>query len=102
MRRTNQYLENSCDVVSWFQFEYKQNESSENISYLPVSQIYSDFKNSDTYLHLSKSEKDKYTKVKFFEFIKTNIFFKKYYVERYSQQKRLLKGWYKVDPDIDM
>ncbi len=89
-------------MVSWFQFEYKQNKSSEEISYLPISQIYNDFKNSDTYFHLNKSEKDKYTKVKFFEFIKTNIFFKKYYVERYSQQRYLIKGWCKTDYNFDL
>jgi phage/plasmid-associated DNA primase len=102
MRRTDQYLENSSDVVSWFQFEYKQNEPLEDISFLPIAQIHNDFKNSDTYCHLSKSEKDKYTKVKFFDFIKTNIFFKKYYVERYGQTRHLIKGWCKADYDFDL
>lgn len=27
--RTNLYLESSCDLVAWFQFEYRQNESSD-------------------------------------------------------------------------
>ena len=80
--RTNLYLESSCDLVAWFQFEYRQDElGDEEISYLRISELHEDFIKSDTYSYLNKSEKSKYIKVKFFEFIKTNIFFKKYYIE---------------------
>uniref|UniRef100_A0A6C0HLZ3 Uncharacterized protein n=1 Tax=viral metagenome TaxID=1070528 RepID=A0A6C0HLZ3_9ZZZZ len=35
--RTNQYLENSCDLVTWFQFEYMQDETGvETVSYLSI------------------------------------------------------------------
>jgi hypothetical protein len=96
--RTNQYLENSCDLVAWFQFEYTEDDpNSEEVSYLSIAELHKDFIESDMYQGLSKKEKSKYTKVKFFEFIRNNIFFKKYYVERFSQLKRVLKGWYKLE-----
>jgi hypothetical protein len=101
--RTNQYLENSCDLVAWFQFEYTQDaEDSEAVSYLSISELHKHFLDSDVYRGLSKKEQSKYIKVKFFDFIRNNIFFKKYYVERYGDCRRLLKSWYKsaVDEDI--
>jgi len=95
--RTNQYLENSCDLVAWFQFEYRQDEAdSEEVSYVSLSDLHKHFLESDVYLGLSRKEKDNYTKLKFFEFVKKNIFFKKYYVERYNQHKRVLKQWSRI------
>jgi hypothetical protein len=99
--RTNQYLENSCDLVAWFQFEYKQDaEDSEEVSYLSVGNLHKHFIESDVYAILSKKDKDKYIKAKFFEFVKNNMFFKKYYIERYGQLKFLLKGWSRQEEDI--
>ena len=95
--RTNQYLENSCDLVAWFQFEYKQDaEDSEEVSYLSVGNLHKHFIESDVYSILSKKDKDKYIKAKFFEFVKNNMFFKKYYLDRYGQQRRVLKSWSKI------
>ena len=99
--RTNQYLENSCDLVAWFQFEYKQDaEDSEEVSYLSVGNLHKHFIESDVYSILSKKDKDKYIKDKFFEFVKNNMFFKKYYIERYAQLKFLLRGWSRQEEDI--
>jgi phage/plasmid-associated DNA primase len=95
--RTNKYLENSCDLVSWFQFEYRQDEDVTPSSYIKISDIYQHFITSESYISLSKSEKQKYQKLKFFEFIKTNIFFKKYYIDRYNDIRNLLVGWYRQD-----
>jgi len=95
--RTNQYLENSCDLVAWFQFEYKQDaDNNAEVSYLSLSDLHKHFLESDIYSVLSKRDKDKYTKLKFFEFVKNNLFFKKYYIERYGDRRRLLKSWYKT------
>jgi hypothetical protein len=88
-------LENSCDLVAWFQFEYRQDDSEE-VSYVSLSDLHKHFLESDVYLGLSRKEKDNYTKLKFFEFVKKNIFFKKYYVERYNQHKRVLKQWSRI------
>jgi phage/plasmid-associated DNA primase len=98
--RTNKYLENSCDLVSWFKFEYKQDEDEATSSYIKISDIYQHFITSETYISLSKSEKQKYQKLRFFEFMKNNIFFKKYYVERYNGMKNLLVGWFKPDNEF--
>jgi phage/plasmid-associated DNA primase len=101
--RTNLYLESSCDLVAWFQFEYRQDESGdEEISYLRISELYEDFIKSDTYKSISKKEQIHYTRNKFFEKIKNNIFFKKYYMERYNGIRHLLNGWKKIDINIDI
>ena len=101
--RTNQYLENSSDLVKWFQFEYRQDDPEDDISYTPVADIYNEFKLSDTYNTMNKKEKEKYTKFKFFEFIRTNIFFKKYYKDRHTDRhgdyKRVIIRWTKNNTD---
>lgn len=100
--RTNQYLENSCDLVAWFQFEYTQDDPNEvEVSYLSISDLHKNFLESDVYRGLSKKEQSKYIKVKFFDFIRNNIFFKKYYVERFNNKRHHLKGWFKIE-NIDI
>jgi hypothetical protein len=100
--RTNLYLERSCDLVAWFQFEYRQDEiNDKEISYLRISELHEDFIKSDTYQFINKKEHINYTRNRFFDKIKNNIFFKKYYVERYNGMRHLLKGWAKVNIDMN-
>lgn len=94
--RTSQYLENACDLVTWFQFEYIQDEPDvQEVSYLSIGDIHKHFIESDIYQNMSRKDSINYSKIKFFELIRKNLFFKKYYVENYNSQKRLLKGWYR-------
>jgi hypothetical protein len=51
---------------------------------------------------MSKSTKDKYTKLKFYSYIESNIFFRKYYKERYYNYKNILFGWKINNIIIDM
>ena len=46
--------------------------------------------------------KENYSKVKFFELLRTNIFFKRYYMERYNGDYSIIKGWSKTTTIIDM
>jgi hypothetical protein len=98
--RTQNYLENSVDIVTWFKDEYTYDETSNE--YLKVGDLYNELVNCDFFQSMKRTERDKYTKLKFFEFVRTNMFFRKYYVDRYDSKKRLLKGWYKTNNEIDM
>ena len=99
--RTNQYLENSCDLVAWFQFEYMQDESGvETVSYLSIGDLHRHFLESDIFLSLSRKEQSTFSRNKFFEMIRNNIFFKKYYMDYHLSMKYILKGWYKADINI--
>jgi hypothetical protein len=93
LNRTQNYLENSCDLVAWFKFEYKPDEEDEEESYIKVNDIYQHFISSDAYVSLNKTEKQKYQKLKFFETMRNNLFFRQYYVERHYGNKNLIKGW---------
>ena len=89
--RTQNYLESCCDIVGWF----KDNYTEDNTKYCIMKDIYEDFKNSEIYLDLSRQKKENYSKIKFFELLRTNIFFKKYYIERHNGEYSIIKGWYK-------
>jgi len=93
LNRTQNYLENSCDLVAWFKFEYRPDEEDEEESYIKVNDIYQHFISSDAYVSLNKTEKQKYQKLKFFETMRNNLFFRQYYVERHYGDKNLIKGW---------
>jgi len=103
--RTNKYLEESCDIVEWFKENYSNNiidEDNTNIVFLKIGDIYKTFRESEFYNNLTKTNKEKYTKTKFFDFIRNNIFFKKYYHEHYGNNHRILLGWYQNIEEYDM
>ncbi len=89
MSRTQNYLESCCDIVGWF----KDNYTFEENTILKINDLYENFKLSETYLEMSKSSKDKYTKLKFYSYIESNIFFRKYYKERYYNYRTIIIGW---------
>jgi hypothetical protein len=51
---------------------------------------------------MSRNKKENYSKVKFFELLRTNIFFKRYYMERHNGEYNFIKGWYIQNIIIDM
>ena len=67
-----------------------------------MKDIYEDFKNSETYLDLSRQKKENYSKIKFFDLLRTNIFFKKYYTDKLGIEKNIILKWYKPDIIIDI
>ena len=69
---------------------------------LKIGDIYKTFRESEFYSNLTKTNKEKYTKTKFFDFIRNNIFFKKYYHEHYGNYHRIILGWYQNIDEYDM
>ena len=61
--------------------------------FLLIADIYKDFKGSEFYANLSKNDRAKYTKKYIIEYIENNIFFRKYYAERYNNFRNIVKGW---------
>jgi hypothetical protein len=101
VKRTEAYLENNCDIVSWFQFNYKKDESGSSVSYTRLCDIYDNFVISSDYQCLTRAEQKTYCKTKFFQFIKTNIFFRKYYIENHDSLRYWIKGW-SLDNEISL
>ena len=58
-----------------------------------MKEIMKEFKTSDFYYNLSKSDKRKNNEKNFKERIKTNIEFRKYYQERYKNKYSVIFGW---------
>ena len=100
---TQKYLEQQCDIVQWFKENYtKDEEGSETVSKIRVSDVFEHFKQSEYYFDLPKKEKEKYTKLKFFSFIQNNIFFRRYYEDRDRDLGRnILKQW-SITNEIDI
>jgi len=95
--RTRSYLELSCDIVQWFKDNYKETNDKNDI--LKVKEIYECFSSSEYFYNLTKFDKQKYKQSFFMDYVQTNIFFRKYYVERFYNSRNLIKGWIKIDCD---
>ena len=89
--RTNSYLELSCNILQWFKDNYELTDEKNN--YIKIKDIYQNFCCSEYMINLSKSEKNKYNKKYFHEYFETNIFFKKYYCERYNDIRNVIRYW---------
>ena len=90
-KRTQSYLELSCNIIQWFKDNYELTE--DKLNYIKIKNIYENFCQSEYLSNLSKTEKNKYNKKYFNEYFETNIFFKKYYSERYDNQRNVVRYW---------
>ena len=81
--RTSQYLEDSDELFNWFSENYEFVD--DNTVYISIASIYENFKNQDVYHNLTKNEKRTYTLKRFKSLCMTNLFIKKYFVERYQK-----------------
>jgi phage/plasmid-associated DNA primase len=100
--RTQLYLEMSCNLVQWFKDNYEETYNNKDIC--KIKDLYDEFYKSTFFYNLSKTEQKKYNKTYFTEYMKENIFFRKYYVDRYNNYRTVLRGWKKKnidDSDID-
>lgn len=96
--RTTAYLELSCNIVQWFKDHYVQEEGK----FEQIKNIYHNFVGSVYYDSLSKSNKLKYNKKFFTDYIETNIFFKDYYKARHLNIRNVVMNWrYKTEEEID-
>lgn len=93
VERSKQYLVKSNDFMVWF----LENYSPSPREHIKLNIIYSKLLHSEYYLGLSKKDKDKYKKQSFFDFIKSSIFFRKYYIERHEGDYNFLKGWKAIE-----
>jgi hypothetical protein len=89
--RTQNYLESCCDIVGWF----KDNYTEDNTKYCTMKDIYDDFKNNEIYIEMSRQKKENYSKIKFFELLRTNMFFKRYYKDTLGSTYNIINGWIK-------
>ena len=95
INRSKAYLEMSCDIVEWFKDNYDETEKTE---FIQVNDMFETFRLSEFHSNLSKADRKKYTKKYIKEYVETNLFFKKYYVERYKNIRHVIRGWkLKVD-----
>ena len=97
--RTNSYLELSCNILQWFKdnYEYKKNKSS----IVKIGDVFKKFKISDYYINLTKSDKRKYNKRYFIDYFKTNIFLKKFYMDRKDNIRNILTNWDESKSQLD-
>jgi phage/plasmid-associated DNA primase len=89
--RTNNYLQLSCDIISWFKDNFELTNDNNDI--IKVKDIYTIFTKSHNFEHMTKAEKKKYNKSYFVNYIETNKFFSKYYVAKTSTLRTFIKGW---------
>ncbi len=98
--RTQLYLELSCNIVQWFKDNYEITEDRNDT--IKIKDLFEDFTNSSYYVNLSKSERKKYNKSYFTEYIQTNIFFRKYYVEKSQYLRNYIREWRKKKNEDDL
>jgi phage/plasmid-associated DNA primase len=94
--RSNMYLEMSCDILQWFKESFS--ETKNNKDFIKITDIYETFiKDQKVYPNLTRAEKKKYTKKYIVEYFQTNVFLRKYYSERYSNIRNVVRGWLPKD-----
>jgi len=90
IERSARYLELSCNIVQWFRDNYEEARPSE---YVSIKDAYELFISSDFISGLSRAERVKYNRKYFVEYIQSNIFFRKYYADRFNDVRTVIKGW---------
>jgi len=93
--RTQNYLDLSFTIVKWFKETYEHTKDKSDT--IKIKDLYSDFTESQYFYALTKHEKQKYNKSYFNNYIETNTFFKKYYVERLNNIRNIIQQWKKID-----
>ncbi len=93
-------LKNAKKVKEYNQLYIKKKKEEKK-----TQNIYIDFKKTqlyyyiyynERYIEMSRQKKEIYSKIKFFELLRTNIFFKKYYKDTLGSTYNIITGWIKV------
>jgi phage/plasmid-associated DNA primase len=95
--RTQNYLDLSYSIVKWFKETYEHTKNKND--YIKIKDLYSDFTESIYFSSLTKNEKQKYNKKYFSNYIETNTFFRKYYVDRLDNVRSIVREWKKINED---
>lgn len=91
--RTKQYLELSCTIVQWFKDNYEFTNNKKDIC--KIKDVFDNFIRNEYYQNLTKMDKRKYNKTYFTEYIKTNLYFKNYYYDKYLSYTSVILYWKK-------
>lgn len=95
--RTQTYLELSCNLVTWFKQNYEFTGNKQDIC--RSTELYHNLSQSDYFCQLTKHEKQKYNKSYLKNYIETNIFFRKYFVEKTSYARNFISEWKLIKHD---
>jgi hypothetical protein len=95
--RTQNYLDLSCCIVKWFKETYYHTKNKND--YVKLKDLYTEFTQSIYFSCLAKNEKSKYNKKYFSNYIETNIFFRKYYMEHRGDVRSIVQEWKKIEDD---
>lgn len=83
IQSTKEYLINTDNIHSWFEETYTKDKDS-STSFIPIKEIYENFKQSEQWLYLSNSQKRKFTLKYFKSEIQHNYYIGKSYKLRYT------------------
>ncbi len=97
--RTQNYLDLSYSIVKWFKETYEYTKNTKD--HIKIKDLYMDFTQSIYFSSLTKNEKTKYNKKYFSNYIETNTFFKKYYVERLDNIRSIVQQWKRIEDEND-
>jgi phage/plasmid-associated DNA primase len=89
--RTQNYLELSCNLVTWFKQNYEFTGNKQDIC--RSTELYHNLSQSDYFYQLTKHEKQKYNKSYLKNYLETNIFFRKYFVEKTPYARNFICEW---------
>ena len=87
-QRTDKYLELSCDILGWFKDNYAQTNDKKDC--IKLKDAFDKYKESDFYFNLPKNKKREQNYKFFIEYFSKNLFYSKYYVERYKDKTNFL------------
>lgn len=91
INRTNSYLDLSCKFVPWFKDNYSF--TGKNSDFCRITDVYKNLVYSPYFSALTKSDKRKYTKTFFVDYVSNNIFFKNFYSARYNSIRNIIHQW---------
>jgi superfamily II DNA or RNA helicase len=98
-KKKQNYLVMSSNIMPWFKEHYELSDNEQD--FIKIKDVFNKFVDSTYYYNLTKADKRKYNKSYFANYIETNIFFRKYYLDRYGGARTVIKGWKLSDVESD-
>ena len=89
-------------IIKWFKTEYEQDLPNNNPSNIKIIELLDHLKNSETFENFSKQDKNKYGRNTFIDYIRNNLFFKKYFHERHNGLRNIIRGWHLKTEELNM
>jgi phage/plasmid-associated DNA primase len=89
--RTSEYLEKSCDILSWFKDNYEQTNDKKD--FIKLKDVYENYKGSDFYFNLTKNKKQEHNYKYFINYFSNNQLFSKFYIEKSSDKSNFLTNF---------